>query len=114
MGVYNFELEGENAMVGANTSLLGGLVAATTLFIVNMIFKNWMYRIPWFSKMLEGDAHLLVYEGKVNDANLQKSKITTNDLLEAIREHGLADVAEVKMAVLEVDGNISVIAGDKR
>ncbi|MFV8808389.1 YetF domain-containing protein [Aerococcus urinaeequi] len=63
--------------------------------------------------MLEGYACLQAYDGKENEANLQKPKITTNDLLEAIREHGLANVSEVRLAVLEVEGNISVLAGDR-
>jgi uncharacterized membrane protein YcaP (DUF421 family) len=102
----------QNAMVGPDTSLAGGLIAAATLFIVNAVFKECMYRIPWFDKIMQGDTLLLVYQGKINDANMRKAKLTTNELLEAIREHGVAKVADVNLAVLEVDGNISVLSND--
>jgi uncharacterized membrane protein YcaP (DUF421 family) len=55
---------------------------------------------------------MLVYQGKVNDANMRKARLTTNELLEAIREHGVADISDVDLAVLEVDGNISVLSND--
>ena len=79
----------QNAMVGSDTSLLGGLVAAATLFAVNAVFKECMYRLPWFGKVMQGDSLMLVYQGKVNDANMRKARLTTNELFEAIREHGV-------------------------
>lgn len=102
----------QNAMVGPDTSLLGGLVAAATLFVVNAIFKECMYRLPWFGRMMQGDSLMLVYQGRVNDNNMRKAKLTTNELLEAIREHGVAKISDVNLAVLEVDGNISVLSND--
>jgi len=100
----------QNAMVGSDTTLLGGLVAAASLFAVNALFKEFMYRIPGFGKLMEGESLMLIYQGKVNDANMRKARITTNELLEAIREHGVAKVSDVDLAVLEVDGNISVLS----
>lgn len=102
----------QNAMVGSDTSLLGGLVAAATLFAVNAVFKECMYRLPWFGKVMQGDSLMLVYQGKVNDANMRKARLTTNELFEAIREHGVAKISDVNLAVLEVDGNISVLSND--
>ena len=55
---------------------------------------------------------MLIYKGHVNDANMKKAKLTTDELLEAIREHGDEKVADVDLAVLEVDGNISVLSSD--
>ena len=102
----------QNAMVGSDTSLMGGLVAAATLFIVNELFKECMYRLPWFGRIMQGDSLMLIYQGKVDDANMRKARLTTNELLEAIREHGVAKIADVNLAVLEVDGNISVLSND--
>jgi uncharacterized membrane protein YcaP (DUF421 family) len=102
----------QNAMVGSDTSLMGGLVAAGTLFVINAIFKECLYRIPWFGRVMQGESVMLIYQGKVNDANMRKAKLTTNELLEAIREHGVARIADVNLAVLEVDGNISVLSND--
>lgn len=102
----------QNAMVGADVTLIGGLVAAASLFVVNALFKEFMYRIPGFGRLMEGESLMLVYQGRVNDVNMRKARLTTNELLEAIREHGVAGIADVNLAVLEVDGNISVLSND--
>ena len=102
----------QNAMVGSDTSLAGGLVAAASLFVVNAIFKECVYRIPSFGRMMQGESLMLIYHGSVNDANMCKARLTTNELLEAIREHSVAKISDVDLAVLEVDGNISVLSND--
>ena len=102
----------QNAMVGSDTTLAGGLVAAASLFAVNALFKECIYRIPGFGRFLQGEPLMLVYQGRVNDVNMKKARLTTNELLDAIREHGVARIADVNLAVLEVDGNISVLSDD--
>ena len=102
----------QNAMVGSDTSLPGGLVAAAALFITDAVFKECLFRFPKFGKLMQGDPLMLVYKGHVNDANMKKAKLTTDELLEAIREHGAEKVSDVDLAVLEVDGNISVLSSD--
>lgn len=102
----------QNAMVGPDTSLAGGLVAAAALFAVNAAFKEGLYRIPWFGKVMQGDSLMLVYQGSVNDVNMRRARLTTDELMEAIREHGVARIEDVNLAVLEADGNISVLSND--
>ncbi len=60
----------QNAMVGPNTSLLGGIIAAGTLFIVNFILKQLMYRFTNLSKLIQGGELLLIYKGVLNKKNL--------------------------------------------
>jgi uncharacterized membrane protein YcaP (DUF421 family) len=100
----------QNAMVLGDNSLIGGMIAAGTLFVVNYILKFLQYRFPQFSKALQGDAVMLVYKGKIIESHMRIAKITSNELMEAIREHGVGDVSEVDLAILEVDGNISVLS----
>jgi uncharacterized membrane protein YcaP (DUF421 family) len=100
----------QNAMVGSNTSLTGGLAAAGALFVTNYIFKQFLFHFPKFSRIIQGDAVLLVYNGKLVQKNLEKARITKDELMEAIREHGVSEMGEVDLAVLEVDGNISVLS----
>ncbi|MDR3653306.1 MAG: DUF421 domain-containing protein [Paludibacter sp.] len=102
----------QNAMVGPDSTLSGGLVAASTLFVVNYIFKYLLFSFPKFGKLVEGDATMLVYKGKILESHLKMAKITPDELMEAIREHGVASVHEVDLAVLEVDGNISVLSNE--
>lgn len=100
----------QNAMVGPDTSLGGGLVAASALFIVNYVLKYLQYRFPEFGKIVQGDATMLIYKGKILDEHLSKARISMDELMEAVREHGVESVSEVDLAVLEVDGNISVLS----
>jgi uncharacterized membrane protein YcaP (DUF421 family) len=100
----------QNAMVGSDTSLSGGLIAAGTLFLLNFIFKYLLYRSRKLTRLLEGDPVILVSEGSINDQNLRKLRITTDELLEAIREHGVQSIQDVNLAILEVDGNISILS----
>jgi len=101
-------------MVGPSTSLSGGLVAAATLFAANFILKELIYRFTKVSKLIQGQEIMLIYEGVINKKNLRRAKISINELNEAIREHGVSDIAAVNLAVLEVDGNISVLSNNYR
>lgn len=103
----------QNAMVGENTSLQGGLIAALVLFIANFIVKRLMFSNRKFSSFLEDDPVVLVKDGKVDQEALNKVKITRDELDEAVREHGVDGIKKVKLSVLEVDGNISVISEDE-
>jgi uncharacterized membrane protein YcaP (DUF421 family) len=100
----------QNAMVGPDATLLGGLVAASTLFIVNYLLKFLQYRFPKFKKAVQGDITILVYKGKMLASNMQKVKISKDELMEAIREHSVATLEEVDLAIMEVDGGISVLS----
>jgi len=100
----------QNAMVGSNTTLAGGLVAAAALFIANFLFKQLMYRFPRLDNLVEGEATMLIYDGKLIKKNTAKARITYQEIMEILREHGVSSIEEVDLAVLEVDGNISVLS----
>jgi len=100
----------QNAMVGSNTTLAGGLVAAASLFIANFLFKQLMYRFPRLDNLVEGEATMLIYDGKLIEKNTKKARITYQEIMEILREHGVSSIEEVDLAVLEVDGNISVLS----
>jgi uncharacterized membrane protein YcaP (DUF421 family) len=102
----------QNAMVLGDNSLVGGLIAAGALFLLNAIFKSLIFRYPKFSKVIQGDVIMLVHHGKILEENLRKARMSADELKEAIREHGVKDVSKVDLAYLEVDGNISVLSED--
>lgn len=104
----------QSAMVGNNTTLLGGVTAALALFSVNWLFKNLFFRSERFRHFMQGTPILLIYKGRVDEDHLKKAKITREELEEAIREHGVEKIKEVDLAVLEVDGNISVLSNNFR
>ena len=104
----------QNAMVGPDSTLLGGLVAAASLFLVNYIIKQLQFHFPMFGKAIQGEALMLVFKGKKLPSHLKEARITEDELMEVIREHGVASISEVDLAVLEVDGNISILSTDIR
>lgn len=102
----------QNAMVGNDTTLLGGIAAATVLFAINFILKKLMYKYKGFGNLLQEKPEILIHNGKMEFSNLKKLNITSDELQEAIREHGVEQFSDVKLAMLEVDGNISIISGE--
>jgi uncharacterized membrane protein YcaP (DUF421 family) len=104
----------QNAMVGSNSTLAGGLIAAGTLFAINALLKFLFYRFPKLEKLVQGEPVILIYKGKLNPENMRKVSISKDELDEVIREHGVADATEVDMAILEVDGNISILSDNFR
>jgi uncharacterized membrane protein YcaP (DUF421 family) len=100
----------QTAMVGTDSSLEGGLVAALALFLVNFVFKKITLNKPAIAHMIDGDPILLVYQGQLKTAGLEKAQITLEQLESVIREHGVEEIRDVDLAMFEVDGNISVIS----
>ncbi|WP_344834501.1 DUF421 domain-containing protein [Chryseobacterium ginsenosidimutans] len=104
----------QNAMVGQDTSLQGGLIAALVLFAANFIVKRLMFSNRKFESFLEDDPVILIKDGVIDEKALDEVKISKEELQEAIREHGVDGTKNVKLAILEVDGNISVVSEDEK
>ncbi len=102
----------QNAMVGNNVTLIGGLTASTVLFLVNLLLGYLMYKFKGFKRIIQSDPVMLIYDGKVIDQHMHATMLTYDELMAAIREHGVKDIHDVSLAMLEVDGNISVISTD--
>jgi uncharacterized membrane protein YcaP (DUF421 family) len=99
----------QNAMVGSNTSLTGGLIAAGVLLVLNYLVSALIYESVSIRKLLSGEQVILVYNGHYQDDNLKKVQITHDELEGIIREHGCENVKGIHSAILETDGTISVI-----
>ena len=103
----------QNAMVGNNTSLYGGIVAALALFVINFIFKKVMLKSTFIKNLVQDKPEILIHNGKLEIQTLAQIGITDNELKEAMREHGVEFYKDVKLAMFEIDGSISIISGDK-
>lgn len=103
----------QNAMVGNNTSLYGGMIAALALFVVNFIFKKIMLKSNFIKNLVQDTPEILIHNGKIEFATIARLGITNEELLEAMREHGVEYYKDVKLAMFEIDGSISIISGDK-
>lgn len=103
----------QNAMTGPDTSVNGGLIAAFTLLAVNFLVMKLLYKNRRARRLIEGSPTMLIYHGKTILSHLEREKISMDELKEALREHGVAEVEEVALAVLEIDGSISVLKDDE-
>ena len=102
----------QNAMTGPDTSLAGGAVAATTLLIMNYVVAELSGGNRRFRKFVQGQPSLLVHDGQVIEAHMAKEHVSMDELERSLREHGVATYKEAALAVLEVDGSISVLKYD--
>ncbi len=102
----------QNAMVGDDNSLVGGIVAALTLLILNRIFTAAISLSPRLEGLMVGQPMLILNEGQLIEDRMRREGITREQVMAALREHGLCSFDEVRMAVLECDGSISVVPKD--
>jgi len=99
----------QNAMVGDDNSLVGGLISATTLLVMNRLLYLWMRRSKPVQEALLGEPMVLLQDGELRMKAMIKEGITQEQVEAALREHGLERLHDAKLAVLEVDGSISVV-----
>jgi uncharacterized membrane protein YcaP (DUF421 family) len=99
----------QNAMVGPDTSLSGGLVAAAVLLVLNALVARLRLRWPILRRVVEGSPTLLVLHGEVLADHLRREGLDQDTLGASLREHGVVDLSDVEMAVLEIEGSISVV-----
>jgi len=103
----------QNAMVGSNSYLLGGIVAAFALFLINLLFKKTMLHSKFIKEMLQDKPEILIHNGKIDFKALSKLGISSEELQEVMREHGVEFYKDVKLAMFEIDGSISIISGEQ-
>jgi uncharacterized membrane protein YcaP (DUF421 family) len=103
----------QNAMTGPDTSLLGGVIAAATLLILNYLVADVSGGSRHFRRLIEGQPTLLIHDGKIVEAHMAKEHVSLDELHRALREHGINACDQVALAVLEVDGSISCLKYDE-
>lgn len=102
----------QNAMIGNDNSLLGGILGASTLFAANFAFVRLTYRSARARRVLEGVPRVLLRNGRVERAALRREAISVTQLRSVARERGFAGLEDVSLVVLETDGHIAVLGGD--
>ncbi len=102
----------QNAMTGPDTSLVGGVVAALVLLVLNYLLAEYSGMNRRFRKLIQGSPTLLIHNGECITSHIAKEHISMDELTRALREHGVSNVKDVALAVLEVDGAISVLKYD--
>lgn len=102
----------QNAMTGPDTSLMGGAAAALMLLLLNYLFAEVSGLNRRFRAFIEGSPTLLIHNGNLVTAHCAKEHISLDQIHRALREHGVENIHDVALAVLEVDGSISVLKYD--
>jgi uncharacterized membrane protein YcaP (DUF421 family) len=103
----------QNAMTGPDTSLMGGIVAASTLLVLNYFVAEFSGGNRRFRRFIEGQPSLLIHDGEIVAAHMAKEHVSMDELQRSLREHSISSYHDVALAVLEVDGSISCLKYDE-
>jgi uncharacterized membrane protein YcaP (DUF421 family) len=101
----------QNAMINNDNTLGGGLVAGVVLLVMNRLFNELATRSKFVEHLMVGDPVLIVSDGVMLPRPMKRQGVTNDQVMAALREHGLEDLTRVHMCVLECDGTISVVPG---
>jgi len=99
----------QNAMIGNDNSVAGGILGAVVLLSVNATIAYVAFRSRRFERLVEGAPQVLIHAGKVNRKAMRATLLTEQDLYAAIHGQGLEHFEDVRLAIAEPNGNISVI-----
>jgi uncharacterized membrane protein YcaP (DUF421 family) len=99
----------QNAMNGGDNSYLAGVISAGTLVLVNGLVGYATFRSKWLEGLVEGRPVVLVHNGRVFDRSLKAYRLTHHELMAALRRGGCACPEQVHVALLENNGQISVV-----
>jgi uncharacterized membrane protein YcaP (DUF421 family) len=100
----------QNAIIGEDNTVTGGLIGAATLLFVNHVVVRYLYGHKRLDRMVEGDPDILIENGLLKTERLRKELITINELTAAAHKQGFSSLDEVDLAVLDPGGTISFCA----
>jgi uncharacterized membrane protein YcaP (DUF421 family) len=99
----------QNAIIGDDNSVTGGIIGATALLVVNYLVVRFLYDHQKLDQLVEGKADVLIDNGKVYEDRLKQELITTEELSAAARKQGFDSLADVQRCVLEPGGTLCFI-----
>lgn len=98
----------QNSMNGGDNSLIGGIIIAITLFALHYIVGLISFKNKKIAKVIDGKPLVLIHNGRVNEDVLRKEMITNDELYEMLRTHEVEKVEDVRAAIIEPSGEVSV------
>src|SRR5207245_2207970 len=99
----------QNAIIGEDNSVLGGLIGATSLLVTNYLVVRFLYDHRKLDQLVEGKADVLIENGKVRTQHLKHELITMAQLAAAARKQGFESLSEVEQCVLEPGGTLTFL-----
>ena len=100
----------QNAIIGNDNSVTGGIIGATTLLVVNYIVVRFLYFHEPLERLIEGEPEVLIDNGQLKKKALETELITVAELEEAAHKQGFASLDLIDRAILEPGGSISFLA----
>ncbi len=102
----------QNAMIGPDNSLTGGLIGAVTMFAANYSFAALAYRFPSFEHLMQSAPTILVENGRILEPNLKRELLTVDDLRHVLRKNQVdldEELPYLRKVLLESDGAITIV-----
>ena len=99
----------QNSMNGGDNTVTGGIILVLTLFCLNTLVGYLSYRSKKLELFVEGKPQLLVHNGVVDEEVVARQRISRHELMSAVRQAGISELSEVRVAILENNGRINVI-----
>jgi uncharacterized membrane protein YcaP (DUF421 family) len=100
----------QQALIGEDNSMINGAIVVSTLIGLNIVMSLLKQRSPWFDRLLDDIPLVIVADGKPLKDRMEKARVDEDDVLDAAREiHGLESMEQIRHAILERDGQISII-----
>jgi uncharacterized membrane protein YcaP (DUF421 family) len=104
----------DGSLIGDDHSLTGGLISAATLIVVVQFVGFFTWRFRSVEKFVDGVPRILVRHGEVQEGVLKDEQVTRAELLEALRREGYSALTNVRFAMLETDGSITLARRDSK
>jgi uncharacterized membrane protein YcaP (DUF421 family) len=97
----------QNAIIGNDNSVLGGVIGAATLLLVNYLVVRWTFRHPRMERLVEGVSTVLIERGVIQQDGLERELVSTTELATAARRQGYLSLDDVERATLEPGGSLT-------
>jgi uncharacterized membrane protein YcaP (DUF421 family) len=98
----------QNAIIGEDNSVAGGMIGAVTLLVTNYIVVRFLFRHRRLDQLMEGKPSILIKEGHVRKSEMAKELLTTAELQSVIRRQGFDGIHDIETCILEPGGAFSL------
>jgi uncharacterized membrane protein YcaP (DUF421 family) len=106
----------QNAMIGGDNSLIGGIIGALTILVANFALAYLSFRFPRFEHVVEGDPTVLIENGQILLHNLKKELVSEHDLRQTLVRNQIdpdTDLPNLKILAIDPDGQITIVRTSK-